>query len=119
MAGSLSGTPGKVAKILLGSSERHRLATADYLASLLDGATPTSTPCAKTHGGVLKDRPSGEEPAAEVARDHRDAALEAQWREEVLRQNRPPDGLCWPSVVDEDASRWAAVVAEPRGKVNF
>jgi hypothetical protein len=28
MAGSLSGTPGKVAKILLGSSERHRLATA-------------------------------------------------------------------------------------------
>jgi len=38
MAGSLSGTPGKVAKILLGSSERHRLATADYLASLLDGA---------------------------------------------------------------------------------
>ena len=43
MAGSLSGTPGKVAKILLGSSERHRLATADYLASLLDGATPTST----------------------------------------------------------------------------
>jgi hypothetical protein len=75
----------------------------------------------KAHGSVLKDRPSGEEPAAEVARDHRDAALdsEAQWREEVLRQNRPPDGLCWPSVVDEDASRWAAVVAEPRGKVNF
>ena len=39
MAGSLSGTPGKVAKILLGSSERHRLATADYLASLLEGTS--------------------------------------------------------------------------------
>ena len=36
MAGALSGTPGKVAKILLGSSERHRLATSDYLASLLE-----------------------------------------------------------------------------------
>ena len=29
----------KVAKILLGSSERHRLATSDYLASLLEGTT--------------------------------------------------------------------------------
>ncbi len=96
-----------------------RTALRSSVGSMSGGATPTSTPCAKTHRSVLKDRPSGEEPAAEVARDHRDAALEAQWREEVLRQNRPPDGLCWPSVVDEDASRWAAVVAEPRGKVNF
>jgi hypothetical protein len=36
MTAALSGTPGKVAKILLGSSERHRLATSDYLTSLLE-----------------------------------------------------------------------------------
>ena len=42
-----------MAKILLGSSERHRLATADYLASLLDGTSEINRVGKVRSGGEL------------------------------------------------------------------